>query len=350
MEEHLAGVATVLVSPDGVVGLVPLEALPGKAAGSYLIEDYTLALVPVPRMFGDGEAVAAEGPKPATAQAEAPSLLLVGDVDYGGDPGGAPTLVASRSAAVGTRGFEPKFERREGMRVEVSAIRDSFEEQFPETRATLLRGGKATEEALRQMAGKYRYLHLATHGYFAPPELRSALGPSDPAARPRTDLFGVRGVAGFHPGLLSGLALAGANVRPTPTGKDDGILTALEVAELDLAKVELAVLSACETGLGEVAGGEGLLGLQRAFQVAGARSVVASLWKVPDIQTQNLMARFYENLWRKGLPPRAALRAAQLEMLREGYQRGLVPINEERKTERVPPFYWAAFVLSTDRL
>ena len=351
LEEHLAGVATVLVSPDGALGLVPLEALPGKAAGSYLIEDYTLALVPVPRMFGADGAVAAEGPKPATAQAEAPSLLLVGDVDYGGDPGVASTQVASRSAAVGTRaGFEPKFERREGMRVEVSAIRDSFEEQFPETRATLLRGGKATEEALRQMAGKYRYLHLATHGYFAPPELRSALGPSDPAARPGTDLFGAGGVAGFHPGLLSGLALAGANVRPTPSGRDDGILTALEVAELDLAKVELAVLSACETGLGEVAGGEGLLGLQRAFQVAGARSVVASLWKVPDIQTQNLMARFYENLWRKGLPPRAALRAAQLEMLREGYQRGLVPIDEPRKTERVPPFYWAAFVLSTDRL
>ena len=81
------------------------------------------------------------------------------------------------------------------------------------------------------------------------------------------------------------------------------------------------MLSACETGLGEVAGGEGLLGLQRAFQVAGARSVVASLWKVADEPTQNLMARFYENLWRKGLPPRAALREAQLYMLREGLSR-----------------------------
>ncbi|HKI17914.1 MAG TPA: CHAT domain-containing protein, partial [Isosphaeraceae bacterium] len=352
LEEHLTGVATVLVSPDGALGLVPLQALPGKAAGSYLIEDYTIALVPVPRLFGDGEAVAAEGPKPATAQAEAPSLLLVGDVDYGGDPGVAPTLVASRSAARDARAdFAPLFERREGMRVEVSAIRDSFEEQFPGTQATLLRGGKATEEALRQMAGKYRYLHLATHGYFAPPELRSALGPSDPAARLGTDLFGARGVAGFHPGLLSGLALAGANVRPTPSGRDDGILTALEVAELDLAKVQLAVLSACETGLGEVAGGEGLLGLQRAFQVAGARAVVASLWTVPDISTQNLMARFYENLWRKGLPPRVALRAAQLEMLREGYRRGIVPLPADAsKPERVPPYYWAAFVLSTDRL
>ena len=351
LEEHLAGVATVLVSPDGALGLVPLEALPGKAAGSYLIEDYTIALVPVPRLFGDGEAVAAEGPKPATAQAEAPSLLLVGDVDYGGDPGVASTQVASRSAAVGTRaGLLPDFKKLSATGDEIASIGRYFKHRFRGAQPDELSGELATEAALREAASTHRFLHLATHGYFAPPELRSALGPSDPAARPRTDLFGARGVAGFHPGLLSGLALAGANVRPTPLGKDDGILTALEVAELDLAKVELAVLSACETGLGEVAGGEGLLGLQRAFQVAGARAVVASLWKVPDIPTQNLMARFYENLWRKGLPPRAALRAAQLEMLREGYKRGLVPIDEPRKTERVPPFYWAAFVLSTDRL
>ena len=110
-------------------------------------------------------------------------------------------------------------------------------------------------------------------------------------------------------------------------------------------------MSACETGLGEVAGGEGLLGLQRAFQVAGARAVVASLWKVPDLPTQNLMTRFYEQLWRKGLPSRVALREAQLEMLREGYRRGIVPVPADApKPERVPPFNWAAFVLSTDRL
>ena len=274
LEPHLEGVASVLVSPDGPIGLIPLAALPGKVASSYLIEDYTLALLPVPRVFGAVGTVAADGLEPAQAQAEAPSLLLVGDVDYGADPGVASTLVASRSAAVGTRaGFEPVFKRLEGMRGEVLAIRGSFEKQFdkrfPESRATVLSDEDATEEALRQMAGKYRYLHLATHGYFAPPELRSALGPSDPAARPGTDLFDAGGVAGFHPGLLSGLALAGANVRPTSLGKDDGILTALEVAELDLVKVELAVLSACETGLGAVAGGEGLLGLQRPSRSPG---------------------------------------------------------------------------------
>ena len=113
------------------------------------------------------------------------------------------------------------------------------------------------------------------------------------------------------------------------------------------------MLSACETGLGAVAGGEGLLGLQRAFQVAGAKSVVASLWTVGDEPTRALMARFYENLWRKGLTPRAALREAQLYMLREGLRRGVGGIRRDEKdaskSDRMPPFYWAAFVLSTDR-
>jgi CHAT domain-containing protein len=140
--------------------------------------------------------------------------------------------------------------------------------------------------------------------------------------------------------------------------RDDGILTALEVAELDLSGVELATLSACETGLGESAGGEGLLGLQRAFQVAGARSVVASLWKVPDGPTQALMERFYKNLWQEGMPRLEALREAQLWMLREGQMQGVVrrglepldrqPAGEGDRPGCLPPRYWAAFVLSGD--
>jgi hypothetical protein len=160
----------------------------------------------------------------------------------------------------------------------------------------------------------------------------------------------------IHPGLLSGLAFAGANTPREPE-KDDGILTALEVSALDLSQVDAAVLSACETGLGEVAGGEGLFGLQRAFQVAGARTVVASLWKVPDAATAQLMQRFYTNLWEKKMPKLEALREAQLWMLREAGQlqpdgtRGLREISENQPlTEgaRLPPYYWAAFVLSGD--
>jgi CHAT domain-containing protein len=185
--------------------------------------------------------------------------------------------------------FNPLAATRE----EIVTVADSFRRghRRQKTLLTELRDDEATETAVRSQAPKHRYLHFATHGFFAPAEVRSALAPAPagkngPAAEDLggSDLFGRRGISGFHPGLLSGLVLAGAN-RPVATNADDGILTALEVAELDLSGVELAALSACETGLGETAAGEGLLGLQRAFQTAGARSVVASLWQVDDEAT-----------------------------------------------------------------
>jgi CHAT domain-containing protein len=179
-----------------------------------------------------------------------------------------------------------------------------------------LRGSEPTEDAVRREAPACRYQHLATHGYFAPPELRSAL--AAPAAREFEGSFGRfdrQDISGFHPGLLSGVVLAGAKA-PLDPARDDGILTALELGYLDLRGVELATLSACETGLGETAGGEGLLGLQRAFQTAGCKTVVASLWQVHDEVTQQLMLEFYDNLWTKGLPKLEALRQAQLAILR----------------------------------
>ena len=126
--------------------------------------------------------------------------------------------------------------------------------------------------------------------------------------------------AGWYPTLLSGLAWAGANDPPTnpATGTVEygaALMTAEEVGGLDLSACELAVLSACETGLGKVAGGEGVLGLQRAFHQAGARHVVASLWTVDDQVTRALMARFYEHLWQGNLGAAEALRKAQLDVL-----------------------------------
>lgn len=147
--------------------------------------------------------------------------------------------------------------------------------------------------------------------------------------------------------MLSGLVLAGAN-QPQAEGKDDGILTALEVQALDLRGVELAVLSACETGLGESAAGEGVLGLQRAFQLAGAGTTVGSLWKVPDEATRALMSEFYRQLWEEKKGKLAALRGAQLWMLREGKARGVKTEEPDEKSTTLPPRYWAAFVLSGD--
>ena len=154
-------------------------------------------------------------------------------------------------------------------------------------------------------------------------------------------------ICGYDPGLLSGIVLAGANQKDNP----EAILTAMEVSELRLEGVDLAVLSACETGLGTSAGGEGVLGLQRSFQVAGARSVVAGLWQVPDDATRKLMSEFYQNLWTRKMSKVEALRAAQIWMLKEGAKRGMTYAKDDaeaQKSQSLPPFYWAGFVLAGD--
>src|SRR5262249_18973247 len=135
-----------------------------------------------------------------------------------------------------------------------------------------------------------RILHLATHGFFLSDEHRD---PEDGRAWVAGEALGrLSGVRLENPLLRSGLALAGANTwlrrkRP-PAEAEDGLLTAEDVTGMDLGATELVVLSACETGLGEVQVGEGVFGLRRAFALAGARTLVMSLWKVPDQQTQEL--------------------------------------------------------------
>src|SRR5262249_46559664 len=180
-----------------------------------------------------------------------------------------------------------------------------------------LRREQASEEALLGMK-RPRLLYCITHGFFlkdlerAPdlPGLRKLEVVGSGAPLPRPDLA-------KDPGLRSGLALAGANKwqERSAKGLSDGLLTALEVEELDLWGTELVVLSACDTGRGEVRVGEGVLGLRRAFQLAGARTVLASLWMVPDTETERLMTDCLRR-WRDGAPPAAALRPAQLARLR----------------------------------
>jgi hypothetical protein len=121
------------------------------------------------------------------------------------------------------------------------------------------------------------------------------------------------GAGALSPMVMTGLVFAGAN-KPSTPGR--GIVTGEALVDLDLSGLDLAVLSACETGLGDVAGGEGTFGLQRAFHLAGTRDVIASLWKVPDRPTAALMALFYRNRWEKDLPPIEALRQAQLDIYR----------------------------------
>jgi CHAT domain-containing protein len=190
---------------------------------------------------------------------------------------------------------------------------------------TVLEGMQATKEALLEQASRARILHLATHAYFAGEDCT----PAGLVSEQRRSGGEPPAFLGHNPLLLAGIALAGANERE----KGDGILTALEVTALDLRGTDLVVLSACDTGLGTAARGQELLGLRWAFAYAGAKHLVTSLWSVLDAETATLMTHFYTNLWGKRLSVPAALRAAQLEMLKAARAQG-----------DSAPHTWGAFV------
>jgi CHAT domain-containing protein len=389
-------VKTVLISPDGEVAKFPWSALPGSKPNTYLIEDgIAVALIPVPQMLPDllGES---PSPQPSAAKGEgkAPALLILGDVNYDAAPDDRPSAKPDplpqpllektplamaephRSAIRGKDGMQ--FSPLPGTAQEIQAIGKMYQERFGATPPLTLTQSAATTQRLRQEAPQFRYLHLATHGFFAPVTVRSALA-GNLQSSPAIQNARQRDPIGFNPGLLSGIALSGANRgnqrnlwddNLNRSTTDDGILTALEVAALDLRNVDLAVLSACETGLGQASAGEGMLGLQRAFQLAGARTTVTSLWSVDDAATQTLMSEFYSRLWDRQHPlgKLAALREAQLAMLQHydprtkqlvhrapDLGRGAVEVDspaadaDQTKTHgRLSPKYWAAFELSGD--
>ncbi len=188
-------------------------------------------------------------------------------------------------------------------------------------------GKEATETAVKQLQAP-SILHLATHGFFLSDQkinLSPSLGGS--IGQPNSKVLKLE-----NPLLRSGLALANINNRnKLPTGSDDGVLTALEVAGLNLRGTQLVVMSACDTGKGDIKVGEGVYGLRRALVIAGSQSQVLSLWKVSDEETKELMVKYYSKL-KAGKGRHEALRKAQLEML--------------NSKDYNHPFFWAAFVPS----
>lgn len=349
---------TVLVSTDGALGRLPLGALPGKKVATYLLEDHRLAMIPVPQLLPallDGD----------NQQAYESTMLLMGDVDYDAQP---DTQLVDRStegdepsqSAAPQRGSGQLFGRLPNTDGEIDAIGELLERllQPPAGAVVRLSGTSATEERFRQAAPQCSYLHLATHGFFAPPEFKSAdaAGSNDSRSGAlRGSLIGENElVLGYAPGLLSGLAFTGANREAAGEG-DDGILTAAEIAVLPLDGVKLVTLSACETGLGQSAGGEGLLGLQRAFQVSGARATISSYWSVNDLATRVLMQRFYRNLWEGKMSKLDALREAQLyflhhpdELLQEPGTDRAARLLLDEQPRSASPALWAAFALAGD--
>jgi CHAT domain-containing protein len=333
---HLAGVDRVFVVPDGSIALVPFAALP-VASGAYLLETGPV----VHQLSAERDLL----PRLDAVRPAAAGLLALGGAAFGdsgaqGTGGGSTPPAAARPAdpscpALRSISFTPLPDtEREALDV-ASLWQKAPSAGDAAGPVRLLTRREATESTLKQQAGNYRVLHLATHGFF----LNSACAPTPSGTRGVGGLSKAGATAPQNPLLLSGLALAGANRRAqAQPDEDDGILTAEEVAMLDLHGVEWAVLSACDTGVGEIRAGEGVFGLRRAFQVAGARTVIMSLWSVEDQATRAWMRALYEGRFQKGLSTADAVHQASLTVLRDRRARG----------QSTLPFFWAAFVAAGD--
>jgi tetratricopeptide (TPR) repeat protein len=348
---YLGGRTRLLLSPDGDLNRLPFEILPTDS-GRRLIDDYQISYLSCGRdvlRFGVSVDGGARSPlvvadpdfdleeptirRPDRFRSALWSRLLARFRRAGAEPASALTSAAPiRRSRDLERGRETcRFDRLPGTDSEGRAIADLLG-----VRAWL--GPAALEGALKAQCRSPRIIHLATHGFFLRDQQR---GPATEGPGVLEDPGGAPGrLAGRlpeNPMLRSGLALAGANTwlksGPLPEAAEDGLLTAEDITGLDLSATELVVLSACETGLGEIHVGEGVLGLRRAFVLAGAKALVMSLWKVPDEPTRELMDDFYRRLL-AGQGRAAALREAQLAM----------------KTRYPDPYYWGAFICQGDPL
>lgn len=305
----LGGATELLVAPDGALNVVPFSALV-DGQQEFLIKRFTFTYL--------------------TSGRDLLRLRVKGKAQGGGvlfaDPAFDAKAGKPKPASQPTRGLRSSdlaslaWPRLPGTAEEATAIEQRI------AGLTVYRGARATETALKKVHSP-RILHLATHGFFLPDAPPAAVDPTSPTpaagapSAPRVE----------NPLLRSGLAFAGAN--QLVSGDDDGILTALEATGLDLWGTKLVVLSACETGVGKVTNGDGVYGLRRALVIAGAESLVMSLWQVDDAATKELMTGYYTRLG-AGKPRSSALRDVQLELLgTKAYAH---------------PFYWASFLPAGD--
>ena len=338
LKKEIGDKKEIFISPDGNLNLIPFEVLQGPD-GRYLIEDYTFNYLAAGRdLLGFGQPGGKQTGK----------ALLIGDPDFDMTMAERKPLL-EKLAQTKVKGREvPRrsidmesfhFERLPGTKKEVEGIRSLLGEK----NTSLYTGKEALEEVLKKHKPP-RIVHLATHGFFLkdqdnweiPPNIPGRAAYSFTMPRPGTK----KKIRVENPMLRSGFALAGANRagKLTSIPADDGVVTSEEILGLRLRGTEMVVLSACDTGLGEVKAGEGVFGLRRAFAQAGARSLVMSLWQVPDRETSELMEEFYRNVLKRKMNRCQALRQAALRQMKIAKDRHGYPY----------PFVWGGFVMVGD--
>jgi CHAT domain-containing protein len=346
LEPALGATKRVYVSPDGALNTIPI-GLMADGGGKLLMEKYELRtvnstkdlLVPAHEsrlknalLVGNPKFdLTAVQQKTAVAQfrggATGAGVSQTRDTSAQ-NSAMATQLMNAGAAQLGARGGDlkgPDLNPLPGTQVEVDTVSKLL--KTAGWQATEYTGDLALKDAVTE-ARAPRVVHIATHGFFL----------SDEELKQTAEEHGEKANVDEDPMLRSGLFFAGADrVRQgaaPEAGVDDGLLTAFEASQLNLQGTELVVLSACETGLGKELNADGVFGLRRGLQEAGADAVMMSMWSVPDQETQELMALFYQK-WLGGMDKPEALRQAQLqerEMVRKRYGKDL-------------PFYWGAFVM-----
>ena len=325
LSEELKNVETIYLSPSGLGNQVDFSALPFSQTQT-LGEKYQVHIL--------GSTAEIINHKTTHLDSKTKlELLLYGSIDY--NKSEATSLVICdtlknisnlKFEGLATRSGITKWNyligtKKELEQIQISGLQNGFS-------TSTFNESKATEESIKQLDGKTTpfLLHLATHGFFFP-DPKQELPRENLLSNLKSEIF----KAAEDPMMRSGLLLAGANKywgKPAQNlTSDDGILTASEISNLDLSACQLVVMSACETGLGQINGSEGVFGLQRAFKMAGVKNIIMSLWKVPDAQTAELFDIFYYECL-SGKTIHKAFQLAQAKM-----------------KVKYPPYYWAGFVL-----
>jgi CHAT domain-containing protein len=294
LQDGIKNASLALVVPDGALNLIPFASLP--LGNGYMVEGKTVIHI----LTAERDLIPIQ---PAATKA---GILAIGNPDFGAPYPWAQTIAQNRGSETCTPIDRLQFEPLPGTAEETASILRSWQNWRAGGQAQLLSGKQATRERFLAEAGNYRFLHIATHAFL----LDHRCGSSNPL-------------------LNSGLVFAGANPK-----HEAAIVTAEQIASLDLSGVEWAVLSACNTGNGELHDGEGVLGLERAFRVAGAQSVVMTLWPVNDSLSRQFMRTLYDQRLGSNVSTAEAVWAAARKLL----------LARRASGQSAHPWYWAGFV------
>ncbi len=303
IQKELEGIKTIYYSPDGLLHKVSFSGI-RNSQNIYLASQYKL------QRIGSTSNI---NPTLKALHQHA-KISIFGGINYNKNDQG-----------IGIWGYL-EGTKTEAEKIQKILLKKKFE-------VNLFEDLLASEFQFKSIASNSDILHVATHGFFYP-DPEQAFKQLETEVSDVKFRGGDRGqamssfVKSSNPMIRSGLVFANANAQENK-GKDgnDGVLTALEVAHIDMRKTRLVVMSACETGLGDIQGSEGVYGLQRAFKMAGCKNIIMSLWQVPDKETAEFMATFYSKLV-DGNPIEEAFRATQLKF-----------------SKKYDPYFWAAFVL-----